>query len=387
MTEGVFLPDRVLRQAAQRFGTPFYVYEEAGIRRRVKAAQEAFASCGGLALFFPVRLNPNPAVLNILRESGCGAECVTAEELRLAARCGFSGASVRYAPLIPEPEGEALCAALDAGLVLDDPALRPGFLPRRVWIRIHPCGKLLWSGHAAAQCEKSKFGMAKCEAFLLANYYLAEGVETGFSVRLAENSCEAELWPAALQAMLAWAQELCEGSGYRLRCFDLGPGPGISRRSGLPDADLSAVAALLRKAAGEDEIALSGAPGSWLVGWQGNLVTRAVMVKKRVRPLVILDVDGDAIFTNRAGEQEVRVLGARTDNLRTLALTDVCGCGPTMRDRIAERRVLPPVKAGDLMVLLALGAHAAAGIPELLWGEDGALYRTQEEAPFRVKAW
>ena len=58
-----------------------------------------------------------------------------------------------------------------------------------------------------------------------------------------------------------------------------------------------------------------------------------------------------------------------------------------MRDRIAERRVLPPVKAGDLVVLLALGAHAAAGIPELLWGEDGALYRTQEEAPFRVKAW
>ena len=90
MSGEVFLPARTLRQAAKRIGTPFYVYDEAGLRQNAAVARAAFSWNAGFALWFPLRWNPNPAVLSILRESGCGVECTSAAELAHAERCGFS---------------------------------------------------------------------------------------------------------------------------------------------------------------------------------------------------------------------------------------------------------------------------------------------------------
>ena len=86
MSGEVFLPARTLRQAAKRIGTPFYVYDEAGLRQNAAETRAAFSWNAGFSLWFPLRWNPNPAVLSILRESGCGVECTTAAELTLAAR-------------------------------------------------------------------------------------------------------------------------------------------------------------------------------------------------------------------------------------------------------------------------------------------------------------
>ena len=168
MSGEVFLPARTLRQAAKQLAAPFYVYDEAGLRQNAAQARAAFSWNEGFSLWFPLRWNADPAVLSILRESGCGVECTTAEELMHAERCGFSGACLRYAPGQLDPEGERLAQSLGAAYVLDDPALRPGFVPKRMLLRVCPGGRLLWRGRTAAQCEKSKFGMTKREAFFLA---------------------------------------------------------------------------------------------------------------------------------------------------------------------------------------------------------------------------
>lgn len=146
MSGEVFLPARTLRQAAKRIGMPFYVYDEAGLRQNTAVARAAFSWNAGFALWFPLRWNPNPAVLSILRESGCGVECTSAAELAHAERCGFSGEQIRYAPQLPDEAGERLAAQLGAELVLDDPALRPGFLPERV-----APARLAWRAAALAR--------------------------------------------------------------------------------------------------------------------------------------------------------------------------------------------------------------------------------------------
>ena len=247
MSGEVFLPARTLRQAAKRIGTPFYVYDEAGLRQNAAVARTAFSWNAGFALWFPLRWNPNPAVLSILRESGCGVECTSAAELAHAERCGFSGEQIRYAPQLPDEAGERLAAQLGAELVLDDPALRPGFLPERVLLRVWPGVRLHWRGKTVVQSAKSKFGMTKRESFFLADYYASQGAEVGLGLWLAENTCEAELYPAETQLLLDWMREFRDRGGGRMTYCDLGPGPGASRKSGIPNAGLAQIAAQVRE--------------------------------------------------------------------------------------------------------------------------------------------
>lgn len=330
MTEGAFLPDRAIRQAAKTFGTPFYVYDEAGLQRNMAALQTAFSWNAGFSAFFPVRWNRNRILLRVLLESGCGAECTSAAELRDAADCGFSGKLLRYAPQRPEPEGEQLAKELDAAFVLDDPVLRPGFVPRCVILRVHPEERLFWRGKSVAQSEKSKFGMEKRETFWLAEYYLSQGAEVGLGMWLSENSTEVGLWPSEAQMMLMWMDEFCEKTGMRMTCCDFGAGPGIDRRGGDREADIAEIGKLVRDRAGAAPVRFSGVPGLWLAGRQGLLISRVMTVKKRERPLIVLDMDGAAALRHlpRGARQELRAVGKRMDQPRSLQLTDVTGYGP-----------------------------------------------------------
>lgn len=388
MSDGLFLPVRTLRQAAKQLGTPFYVYDADGLRQRLVQAHAAFSRNDGFSLWFPLRWAPAPALLMLLREGGCGVECCTAAELALAASCGFSGAQIRYAPLRPDAAGEAMADRLGACYVLDDPSLRPGFVPGRVLLRVCPGGRLLWRGRTVAQCEKSKFGMTKREAFFLAEYYRAQGAETGLSLWLAEHGCEPELYPAEARTLNEWMREFYEQTGQRMTLCDLGPGPGPSRKDRAQDADLAAIAALVFEAIGAAPVKISAAPGAWLAGQAGMLITQVLAVKERERPLVVLDVPGPVRFwPGSVFRQEMQLVGGKMDNVRQLRMYDVVGCGPALHDRISDRQILPPVKPGDLIALTGVGIHAPCeAIPALLW-DGGEWHRLTDEPPYRLRAW
>lgn len=388
MSGEVFLPARTLRQAAKRIGTPFYVYDEAGLRQNAAVARTAFSWNAGFALWFPLRWNPNPAVLSILRESDCGVECTSAAELAHAERCGFSGEQIRYAPQLPDEAGERLAAQLGAELVLDDPALRPGFLPERVLLRVWPGVRLHWRGKTVVQSAKSKFGMTKRESFFLADYYASQGAEVGLGLWLAENTCEAELYPAETQLLLDWMREFRDRGGGRMTYCDLGPGPGSSRQTGAPDAELAQIAAKVREVAGTSQIRFSAAPGAWLAAGRGMLITRVLAMKERERPMIVLDLPSPVqLWPGSILRQEMCLVGGSMDDVRQLHMYDVVGCGPSLRDRISDRQILPSVKAGDLIALLDVGVHAPNPVlPEFLWS-GGELFRLTDEPPFRVTAW
>lgn len=386
MNSSLFLPVRALRQAAKQLAAPFYVYDEAGLRQNAAVARAAFSWNEGFSLWFPLRWNAAPAVLSILRESGCGVECTTAEELTHAERCGFPGACLRYAPGRLDPEGERLAQSLGAAYVLDDPALRPGFVPKRMLLRVCPGGRLLWRGRTAAQCEKSKFGMTKREAFFLAEYYASQGAEVGLGVWLAEHDCEPGLYPAAARTLLDWMREFHEQTGHRMTLCGLGAGPSPARQTDEPD--IGQIGTLVREAVGTSPVRLSAAPGAWLAARQGMLITRVLTVKPRERPLVVLDLPGPVrLWTGSVPRQPLLLVGGSMEDVRQLRMYDVVGCGPALRDHISDRQILPPVKAGDLIALLDVGVHAPSPVlPEFLWS-GGELFRLTDEPPYRIKAW
>ena len=159
----------------------------------------------------------------------------------------LSGGQIRYAPQLPDEAGERLAAQLGAELVLDDPALRPGFLPERVLLRVWPGVRLHWRGKTVVQSAKSKFGMTKRESFFLADYYASQGAEVGLGLWLAGNTCEAELYPAGDAAPVGLDARI---SRPRRRTHDtLRPRrrPGSSRQTGAPDAELAQIAAKVRR--------------------------------------------------------------------------------------------------------------------------------------------
>ena len=90
------LSDDVFTRAAAQFPTPFHLYDEAGIRRTARALNAAFAWCDQFKEYFAVKALPNPAILRILKEEGCGVDCSSATELTLADACCFHGEFRRF---------------------------------------------------------------------------------------------------------------------------------------------------------------------------------------------------------------------------------------------------------------------------------------------------
>ena len=111
-------------------------------------------------------------------------------------------------------------------------------------------------------------------------------------------------------------------------------------------------------------------------------------VKERERPMIVLDLPSPVqLWPGSILRQEMCLVGGSMDDVRQLHMYDVVGCGPSLRDRISDRQILPSVKAGDLIALLDVGVHAPNPVlPEFLWS-GGELFRLTDEPPFRVTAW
>ena len=84
------------KEIVRTYPTPFHIYDEAGIRRTARALKAAFSWNPGFKEYFAVKATPNPEILRILREEGCGADCSSETELMLSKAVGFSGHEIMF---------------------------------------------------------------------------------------------------------------------------------------------------------------------------------------------------------------------------------------------------------------------------------------------------
>ena len=101
MEKKPFATKEQLEEIAKTYPTPFYLYDEKGIRENARKLKEAFAWNPGFKEYFAVKATPNPFILKILKEMGCGTDCSSQTELMMSDACGFSGheISLRIYPL------------------------------------------------------------------------------------------------------------------------------------------------------------------------------------------------------------------------------------------------------------------------------------------------
>lgn len=364
--------------------TPLFLYDETSFARAAQAVFSAFSPMCGFLPRFPVRMNPNPAVLRILRGAGCGALCRSLAELRLAGQCGFRGRQIAYEALRADDRAEQ--AAHDAGavFVLDDPAALPARLPEAAVLLLRQQGQLRHDGKLVAGVPACYAGMERSEIFRVASSLRAHGVKwLGLGMQLGDLCMDAGFYPAIFAQLAALAQELYEKTGICVNALDLGGGFGVGYRPGFAGSEIEACAEAIRAQllklpeplAG---LALQMSPGRFLAASGGMLITRVRAVKPGLPPVAVLDVD-PAQCLRLAKSGVYHPAAAVRESGRQLRAQLLTGC---TRQGPAVQRILPELRPGDPVLIGMLGADGrslcsgyagAQPCPEYLYRLDGTI--------------
>ena len=109
-----------LEKIIEQYPTPFHLYDEAMLRQRARHLNTAFHWNSGFREYFAVKALPNPAVLSIYKQEGCGVDCASLAELMLAQACGFIGEEIMFSSNETPAEEYELARKLGAIINLDD---------------------------------------------------------------------------------------------------------------------------------------------------------------------------------------------------------------------------------------------------------------------------
>ena len=364
------LGDDVFVRAAEQFPTPFHLYDEEGIRRRARRLNAAFAWCPDFREYFAVKALPNPSILRILKEEGCGLDCSSATELTLAKACGFSGEEVILSANAMPPEEFAQARELGAFINLDDLSdidlLRThGGIPSTVCLRYNPGGTFSIGNTIMGNPGEAKYGFTLPQLKEGLTVLKAEGVTAfGLHAFLASNTIDPAYFPHLAEVLMTLGRDLAEGSGLRFAFVDLSGGISIPYRPEETETDIEAVGEGVRRAYEklfpEGGVAVKTELGRWMTGPCGWLVTHAVHEKKIYRDYI--GVDASAVNLMRpamyGAYHHVSVCGKR--DWPADHVYDITGSLCENNDKFAWERKLPEIRLGDLLLIHDTGAHGSA---------------------------
>ncbi len=364
------LKDEVFLRAAEQFSTPFHLYDEQGIRDRARRLKRAFAWCPDFMEYFAVKALPNPAILRILKEEGCGLDCSSATELTLAKACGFRGEEIILSANAMPPEEFTQARALGAFINLDDISdielLRThGGIPECVCLRYNPGGQFLIGNTIMGNPGEAKYGFMPTQLWAGIRELQELGVKSfGLHAFLSSNTTDPSYYPALAKELLSLGKQIAAETGLRFAFVDLSGGIGIPYKPDEPETDIEAVGEGVRKVY-EDVIPKGGVAiktelGRWMTGPVGWLVTHAVHEKKIYRDYI--GVDASAVNLMRpamyGAYHHITVCGKR--ELPADHLYDITGSLCENNDKFAIERKLPEIELGDLLVIHDTGAHGWA---------------------------
>ena len=368
-----------LQQLVEQYPTPFHLYDEAGIRRTARAVNRAFAWNPGFREYFAVKATPNPQILKILREEGCGVDCSSLCELMMSDRCGFQGEEIMFSSNDTPAEEFALAARLGAIINLDDIShidfLKDaiGYIPKKISCRYNPGGTFqLGESKEGFQVMdnpgQAKYGMTRqqlTQAFLHLKELGAE--EFGLHAFLASNTLSNDYYPALAAILFQTAVELQRETGCHITFINLSGGVGVPYRPEQPANDISVIGEGVRKAyeavlvpAGMGDVALCTELGRFVLAPNGLLVTRVLHEKHIYKDYIGVDACAANLMRPAmyGAYHHITVMGK--EDLPCDHRYDVTGALCENNDKFAVDRMLPKIDIGDLLVIHDTGAHGHA---------------------------
>ncbi len=397
-----FVTKEQLEDIVKQYPTPFHLYDEKGMRENARRVNAAFSWNPGFKEYFAVKATPTPALLKILRQEGCGADCSSLTELMMAEKCGFRGHEIMFSSNNTLAEEFQLADQLGAIINLDDlthvdflEESLGGRVPETVLCRYNP-GGVFTLGESKEGFQvmdtpgDAKYGMTREQLAEAFRKLKAKGVKYfGIHSFLASNTISNEYYPTLAGILFQLAVELKQETGCHIRYINLSGGIGIPYRPEQTENDIAVIGEGVRRKfeeilvpAGMGDVQLCSELGRFMMGPYGCLVTRAIHEKHIYKEYIGVDACAADLMRPAiyGAYHHITVMGK--ENVPCDHKYDVTGSLCENCDKFAVDRMLPKIDMGDLLVIHDTGAHGHSmgynyngklRSAELLLREDGSV--------------
>ncbi len=396
MEKKTFVTLEQLKEIDKTYPTPYHLYDEKGIRENAKRLYDAFSWNKGFKEYFAVKATPNPFIINILKECGCGVDCSSLTELMMAEKLGFRDDGIMFSSNDTPAEEFVLAKKLGAQINLDDfthidfmNEVADG-LPETMCLRFNPGGEFKISTTIMDNPGDAKYGLTK-EQLIEGYKKLKElGVKKfGLHAFLASNTVTNEYYPTLAKIMFETAVEVKEKTGVEISFINLSGGVGIPYRPDQEPNDIKVIGEGVRKVfeevlvpAGLGDVAIYTELGRFMLGPYGCLVTKAIHEKHIHKEYIGLDACAVNLMRPAmyGAYHHITVMGK--ENEPCDHKYDITGSLCENNDKFAVDRMLPKIDIGDFIVIHDTGAHGFAmgynyngklKSAELLLQEDGSV--------------
>ena len=395
MNKKPFVTKEQLDEITAKFPTPYHLYDEKGIRDNAKAVKEAFAWNKGYREYFAVKACPNPTLIQIMKEYGCGCDCSSMTELMLSKAMGCKGADIMFSSNATPAEEYQYAAKLGAIINLDDIThidfleKAIGYIPETISCRYNPGGLFKISNDIMDNPGDAKYGMTTEQLFEAFKILKAKGAKKfGIHAFLASNTVTNEYYPMLAKVLFEVAVKLEKETGSDIEFINLSGGVGIPYKPDQEPNDIRVIGEGVRKVyeevlvpAGMGDVALYTEMGRFMTGPYGCLVTKAIHEKHTYKEYI--GCDACAVNLMRpamyGAYHHITVMGKEDQPCDHKY--DITGSLCENNDKFAIDRMLPKIDMGDYLVIHDTGAHGYAmgynyngklKSAEILLKEDGS---------------
>ena len=375
MEKKPFLTESMAQDIIQDVPTPFHVYDEKGIRENARRINKAFSWNKGFREYFAVKALPNPVILQILKEEGCGVDCSSLTELMLSEVCGFSGSDIMFSSNQTPVEDMKKAYELGAYINLDDATMvdfldRVAGVPENIFCRYNPGGtfQLGESKEGFQVMDKpgdAKYGMTEEQMIESYKKLAAKGAKNfGIHAFLVSNTVTNDYYPTLARTLFELCVEIKEKLGIKISFINLSGGVGIAYKPDQVPNDIRVIGAGVQKVYEEvlvpadmGDVAIYTEMGRFMMGPYGCLVTKAIHEKHTYKEYIGVDACAANLMRPAIYGAYHHITVAGKEDAPCNHKYDVVGSLCENCDKFAVDRMLPKIDMGDYLVIHDTGAH------------------------------
>lgn len=395
MEKKTFVTLEQVKEITKTYPTPFHIYDEKGIRQKARDVKKAFAWNKGFREYFAVKATPNPYLLKILQEEGCGVDCSSLTELMLSKACGFQGSDIMFSSNVTPEEDMKLAYDLQAYINLDDFTHIAWMdkltgIPETIFCRYNPGGHFILDNQIMDHPGDAKYGMTK-EQMIEGFRILKEKGAKRFGIHafLASNTVTNDYYPELARTLFSLAVELREKTGADIKYINLSGGIGVAYHPEQEENDIFAIGEGVRHAfeevlvpAGMGDVSIFTELGRFMLAPHGLLIAKVLHEKHTYKEYIGLDACAANLMRPAmyGAYHHITVLGK--EKAPCDYKYDVTGGLCENNDKFAIDRMLPKINIGDYLAIHDAGAHGFSmgynyngklRSAELLLKEDGTV--------------